>query len=116
MATAGKPTKRKFEQGSGPMNDSRNAQEIRDILRGQFDAVAEHARDPATSALFSKLAETTSDIPGALADAYSEFFDDMQDSERELAMMDRIGVSWWPENATKFLEAFISVSSGGEKP
>jgi hypothetical protein len=94
------------------MNDSRNAEQIRDILRGQFNAAAGFARDPATAAHFSKLAETASGIPAALADAYSEFFEDIQDSEIERAMMARVGVSWWPENATVFVEKFISISSG----
>ena len=56
------------------MNDSRNAEQIRDILRGQFDAWAGVVTDPARAAIFSQLAETAINIPAAVADAYSEFF------------------------------------------
>jgi hypothetical protein len=38
----------------------------------------------------------------------------LEDSETEQAMLVRVGVSWWPENATMFVEKFISISSGGD--
>ena len=60
---------------------SKNAAQIRDILRGQFDAESSRASDPSVAALFAELARTADDIPDVLADAYSELFDDLYSSE-----------------------------------
>jgi hypothetical protein len=95
-------------------NDTKNAAIIREVLRHQFDGAAETATNPAISDLFAKLSATTTEIPAALIDAYSEFFEDLLDSEREQEMMKSIGVSWWPESATRFVEKFIALSSGSK--
>jgi hypothetical protein len=38
----------------------------------------------------------------------------LRDAELEHEMLRGIGISWWPESATKFVERFISVSTGGK--
>jgi hypothetical protein len=75
------------------MTDTRNAAQLRDMLRIQFEEAAGIASDPATSALFAKLAATTNDIPAATLDAYSELFEDFTGSEIEREMMGSVGVS-----------------------
>ena len=69
------------------MNDSRKAEEIRDILRLHFEIAAQTASEPTRSALFGKLAATTANIPPAMIDAYSEVFDDLSGSEIQQEMM-----------------------------
>ena len=81
------------------MNDSRKAEEIRDILRLHFEIAAQTASEPTRSALFGKLAATTANIPPAMIDAYSEVFDDLSGSEIQQELMTTVGVSWWPESA-----------------
>jgi hypothetical protein len=93
---------------------SKNAAQIRDILRGQFDAESSRASDPSVAALFAELARTADDIPDVLADAYSELFDDLYSSEIEMKMTWQMGIQWWPKNATAYVEKFISRASGGK--
>jgi hypothetical protein len=93
---------------------SKNAAQIRDILREQFDAESSRASDPSVAALFLELARTADDIPDVLADAYSEPFDDLYNSEIEMKMTWQMGIQWWPKNATAYVEKFISRASGGE--
>jgi hypothetical protein len=93
---------------------SKNAAQIRDILREQFDAEGSRASDPSVAALFLELARTADDIPDVLADAYSELFDDLYSSEIEMKMTWQMGIQWWPKNATAYVEKFISRASGGE--
>jgi hypothetical protein len=95
------------------MTDTRNAAQLREMLRIQFEEAAGIASDPATSALFAKLAATTNDIPAATLDTYSELFEDFTGSEIEREMMGSVGVSWWPKSARGFVEKFISISTGG---
>jgi hypothetical protein len=93
---------------------SKNAAQIRDILRAQFDAESSRASDPSVAALFAELARTADDIPDVLADAYSELFDDLYSSEIEMKKTWQMGIRWWPKNATAYVEKFISRASGGE--
>ena len=93
---------------------SKNAAQIRDILREQFDAESSRASDPSVAAPFLELARTADDIPDVLADAYSELFDDLYSSEIEMKMTWQMGIQWWPNNATAYVEKFISRASGGE--
>jgi len=72
------------------------------------------ASDPSVAALFAELARTADNIPDALADAYSELFDDLYSSEIEMKMTWQMGIQWWPKNATAYVEKFISRASGGE--
>ena len=91
---------------------SKNAAQIRNILRGQFDAESSQASNPSVAALFAELARTADDIPDA--DAYSELFDDLYSSEIEMKMTWQMGIQWWPKNAAAYVEKFISRASGGE--
>ena len=96
------------------MKDTRRAEQIREILRMQFDGAAEHAADATRVSILHELSATTADIPAAMIDAYWEIFEDLRDAELEHEMLRGIGISWWPESATKFVERFISVSTGGK--
>ena len=96
------------------MKDTRRAEQIREILRMQFDGAAEHAADSTRVSILHELSATTTDIPAAMIDAYWEIFEDLRDAELEHEMLRGIGISWWPESATKFVERFISVSTGGK--
>jgi hypothetical protein len=96
------------------MSDSRKAEGIRDILRLQFEIAAQTASQPTRSALFSKLAASTADIPPVMLDAYSELFEDLTGSEIEQEMMTTVGVSWWPESARSFVEKYIAISTGAD--
>jgi hypothetical protein len=71
---------------------SKNAAQIRDILREQFDAESSRASDPSVAALFLELARTADDIPDVLADAYSELFDNLYSSEIEMKMTWQMGI------------------------
>jgi hypothetical protein len=94
--------------------DTRRVEEIREILRMQFDGAAAHAADPTRVSMLQEMSATTADIPATMIDAYWEIFEDLRDGELEHEMLRGIGISWWPESATKFVERFISVSTGGK--
>lgn len=94
---------------------SKSAERIKDILRRRFDAESAHRAglsDKSASALFTRLAKTTSQIPSALADAYSELCGDLDSAEIEVEMVRTIG-EWQPEDATAFVKRFISLATGG---
>jgi hypothetical protein len=93
----------------------KSTEQIKGILRQRFDAESKHLAsmsDKAASALFARLAETTSQIPSALADAYSELCSDMDSAEIEVEMVRTID-EWQPEDATAFVKKFISLATGG---
>jgi hypothetical protein len=121
-ATAGiKPALAKLRQADGRppkketgLGDSRNVERIREILRMQFDAAAADTGDPTKISILRELSATTADIPDAIIEAYWEIFAGLRDTELEYEMLRGIGIFWWPESATKFVERFISVSTGGD--
>jgi hypothetical protein len=121
-ATAGiKPARAKFQQGverppkrETGLDDSRNVERIREILRMQFDAAAADTGDPTKISILRELSATTADIPDAIIEAYWEIFAGLRDAELEYEMLRGIGIFWWPESATQFVERFISVSTGGD--
>jgi len=59
---------------------TKSVEQIKGVLRQRFDAESRHLAgmsDKSASALFVRLAETTSEIPSTLADAYSELCGDI---------------------------------------
>ncbi len=94
---------------------SKSAEQIKDNLRRRFDAESAHLScmlDKSAAALFARLAETTSQIPSALADAYLELYGDLDSAEIEVEMVRTID-EWRPEDATAFVKKFISLATGG---
>jgi len=96
------------------LGDSRNIERFREVLRMQFDAAAADSRDPTNISILRELSATTADIPDATIEAYWEIFAGLRDAELYYEMLRGIGIFWWPESATKFIERFISVSTGGD--
>jgi hypothetical protein len=103
------------KKGYQALGDSRNIEQIREILRMQFDAAAADAADPTRISILRELSATTSDIPAAMIEAYWEIFEGLRDTELEHEMLRGIGTFWWPESATNFVERFISISTGGDR-
>ena len=99
----------------GDAVNGKSAEQIKGVLRQRFGAESAHLAgmlDKPASALFARLAETTSQIPSALADAYSELCSDMDSAEIEVEMVRTID-EWQPEDATAFVKKFISLATGG---
>lgn len=96
------------------VGDGSNVEQIREILRMQFEAAATDSRDPTKTMILRELSATTADIPDATVEAYWEIFEGLRDTELEQQMIRGIGIFYWPESAAKFVERFISISTGGE--
>jgi len=94
---------------------TKSIEQIKGVLRQRFDAESKHLAgmlDKSASALFTRLAETTSQIPSALADAYSELCGDLDSAEIEVEMVRTIN-EWQPEDATDFVKRYISLATSG---
>ncbi|KJC53649.1 hypothetical protein UP10_41940 [Bradyrhizobium sp. LTSPM299] len=96
------------------VGDGINVEQIREILRMQFEAAATDTRDPTKITILRELSTTTADIPDAMIQAYWEIFEGLRDTELEHEMLRGIGISFWPESASDFVERFISISTGGD--
>lgn len=79
----------------------------------QFEAAATDTRDLTKIAILRELSATTAEIPDAMIEAYWEIFEGLRDTELEYEMLRGIGISFWPESASNFIEKFISISTGG---
>jgi hypothetical protein len=94
--------------------DGKNVEQIREILRMQFEAAATGTSDPTQIRILRELSATTADIPVATIEAYWELFEGMRDTELEYEMLRGIGIFCWPQSASDFIERFISRSTGGD--
>jgi hypothetical protein len=87
----------KAERCPAMQKDTRSVEQIREILRMQFDGAAAHAADPTRLSILQELSATTADIPATMIEAYWEIFEDLRDAELAREMLRGIGISWWPE-------------------
>jgi hypothetical protein len=90
------------------------------ILKWQFEAFAEHARQegtPESASCFDTLAASVDGVPPELLAAYEERFQGVEDGKIDLALRQSIQRgSWFPASATEFMQRFIAFVSGAEPP
>jgi len=97
---------------SGP--DRALSEQIRDILRLELEIAAECAlkRGSLTAATrLRELADTTHDVDMVALHAYARLLDDLEHAERTSHELRRVGVGWFPENATDDVARLVSLAS-----
>ena len=95
--------------------------EDRRVLRMQFEAFAHYARHesgrPESARCFDALATSVDDVSPELLEAYVERFQKIEHREVGSALKQSIQQgSWFPTDATEYMERFIAFASGTGPP
>jgi hypothetical protein len=99
----------------------RNIIEDRRVLRMQFEAFANRARQesgkPESASCFDALAASVDDVSPELLEAYVEMFQKIEHRKIGRALRQSIQQGLWvPTSATEYMQRFIAFASGTGAP